>query len=154
MHAATGEIEFEVDDTDDVDVISIDPESGNIWMYGERRLRLFQPDATLLADYRLDALPDGKPVSLAVDTGGSQVWLAIEASVFRIDMLGNVLDETVYSKNVAAMAMDSARSRVWVAESNNVYAYSFDGRSQRNSARDGRRRECDSCKTSAFYELG
>lgn len=59
IRTLTAGVEFELTDTAESEAVSIDAESGNVWIYGEQRLRALRADGELLADYAVPSVSDG-----------------------------------------------------------------------------------------------
>lgn len=130
-----------------VRAVATDPLRGTLWAYG-RALTSYTPDGEQRTSTRLSLErnagsaraagngPDtGDPegsgpedrVRLAVSHGNGAVWVAGDKALVKVDRGGTLRWREPLKRTVEAIALDTERDRLWVAQRGRLIAFAADG---------------------------
>jgi RHS repeat-associated protein len=108
----------------DVQDITVDPDSGGLWVVMKKGLRRYDADGTLMLEADID-----KAAALASDYQGG-IWVAADKSLMRLDRTGRVLVDIGPFKGhekIEALVADPTDASVWVASKRQVSHFRSDG---------------------------
>jgi len=105
--------------------VSVDPTNGNVWTWGEQRLRAFDSDGVEFLDVESTSYPYWDyPADLLIDGDAGNVWLNLGNDLYRLNLSGQVVGSLLnYGTPCDSLTLDRDRSRIWVCTTSSVKAY-------------------------------
>jgi len=96
-------------------VVGVDATSGNIWTYGQQRLRAFDREGEEFLDVASSELPDWDPnIDMAVDGDAGRVWLLLGSVVYSYDLQGILQGSFDSGSASERLTLDRSRSILWM----------------------------------------
>ncbi len=126
LNAVDGAMFFEIpEEPYGTGAVGIDHTNGNVWTWGEQRLRAFDQAGVSFLDIESAAYPIWEsPNDLLVDGVVDRLWLNLGNDLHLLDMTGQVLGSlTAYGTPCDSLTLDRQRSRLWVCSYESVKAY-------------------------------
>ncbi len=105
--------------------VGIDHTNGNVWTWGEQRLRGFDPTGAVFLDVESASYPIWQsPNDLVVDGNAGRLWLNLGWDLHLLDMTGQILGSLIdYGSSCNSMTLDPQRSRLWLCTYQALRAY-------------------------------
>lgn len=123
---ADGAIEAEVPLGPGTQALAVDGQNERVWIAVDRQLRSVDFDGNPVSATAVD-VPAGNPVLLQVDPRGERVWLAMQSQLHLFDGRGGLLRQVRLAHPVTGIAVDRARSRLWLASKGSIDSYDAEG---------------------------
>lgn len=122
-----GAILFEIPDAKGVEGVAVDNANGQVWTYGDERLKAYSANGVIEINERHASLPNkDKPVDMLADSEG--VWLAIDKELFRFDTQGKLQKSIRFKHKISTLTLDTMRNRLWLAVPGTVFILDSQGR--------------------------
>ena len=117
--------------------IAADPLDALVWIYQKRHLLALDQQGQITADIDLSKqVHAATHVTMVVDARRGAVWLGLDKTLVRFDIVSQQLYQIGLPENVQALALDLINARVWVSTGHALVAYDAAGVSAQTLTRD------------------
>ncbi len=126
LNALDGAIVLEIPETPwGTGAVGVDPINGNIWTWGDQRLRGFDRDGVNFLDVASGSYPQWEhPNDIVVDGDAGNIWLNLGSNLYRLDLTGQVVGSLLnYGPTCNSLTLDREQSRLWLCANNSVRAF-------------------------------
>ncbi|MEO1245948.1 MAG: Ig-like domain-containing protein [Pseudomonadota bacterium] len=126
LDAVTGSILLQLpEDPYGTGAVGVDHTNGNVWTWGEQRLRGFDAAGVNFLDIESAGYPIWQsPNDLVVDGSANRIWLNLGNDLHLLDMTGQILGSLInYDSTCNSMTLDPLRSRLWLCSYTAIKAY-------------------------------
>ena len=126
LDALTGSIVLQIpEDPYGTGAVGVDHTNGNVWTWGEQRLRGFDAAGVNFLDIESASYPIWQfPNDLVVDGAAERLWLNLGNDLHLLNMSGQILGSFInYGSTCNSMSLDPQRSRLWLCSYSAVKAY-------------------------------
>ncbi|MEM8682202.1 MAG: Ig-like domain-containing protein [Pseudomonadota bacterium] len=127
LDAVTGSVLLQLpEDPYGTGAVGVDHTNGNVWTWGEQRLRGFDAAGVNFLDIESASYPFWQdPNDLVVDGVADRIWVNLNTNLLLLDMSGQILDTLVNygSASCNSMTLDPQRSRLWLCSYSSIKAY-------------------------------
>lgn len=117
--------------------IAADPLDGLVWIYQQRHVLALDERGQTTADVDLSSqVPAPTHVALVVDARRGAVWLGLDKTLMRLDIVSQQLRQIRLPDSIQALSLDPIHARVWASTGHALVAYDAAGAVAQTVARD------------------
>lgn len=124
----TGQIRIKIPITLGIANIAVNDVDGSIWAYGKKVLHNYTRDGVfvLKKDTPIDT-HGSNPTDVVADGTAGNLWMGIQASLYRFDLQGSYDQEIITAENMVGLALDRHQAILWAAQPHRIDRFDQDG---------------------------
>lgn len=121
---STGEVLFSIIRPHQLETVTVDQQTGNIWLYGQGTVAGYSNVGTSLIDISVTKwVTGGRPSDLVIDESNGDIWLGINKELYQFSVIGQHKNQYKFPHPIDAVTL-ADDSVVYVAAKNQVFVAS------------------------------